>query len=93
MLVGTDVSLLSDFFAAASRVPTDGAYSSEQGGAVAHVRLESGPKGQTLTRDFAEPGTKRQTKRYDALQGRADGMRLSGKDLEMRTRPPVAPGD
>lgn len=50
---------------------------------MAHIQLESGPKGQTLSRSFAEPGTKAQTKRYEGLRSQAGGVRLSGKDVEV----------
>jgi hypothetical protein len=83
VLVGTDVTPLAGFLSSATRVPSTGSFVSEQGGATALARLDAGPNGQTLTREFAEPGTKAQIKRYDSLHVLADGIRLSGKDLEV----------
>jgi hypothetical protein len=83
VLVGTDVTPLSEFLGSVTSIPSSGAFRSEQGGATAQVRLETGPQGQTLTREFSEPGTSAQIKRYEALRAQADGMRLSGSDLEV----------
>jgi hypothetical protein len=83
VLMGTDVVPLADYLGSAAAIPTSGTFRSEQGGATAEVRLESGPKGTTLTREFTEPGTKPQTQRYDGLQSRAQGVRLSGPNLEV----------
>jgi hypothetical protein len=83
VLVGTDVVPLADYLASAVPIPQSGAFQSEQGGATAEVRIMPGPQGVTLTREFTEPGTKAQTKRYDGLQARANGVRLSSADLEV----------
>jgi len=83
VLVGTDVVPLAGYLASAVPVPESGAFRSEQGGATAEVRIMPGPQGLTLTREFREPGTKAQTKRYDGLQARANGVRLSSANLEV----------
>jgi hypothetical protein len=83
VLVGTDVVPLADYLASAVPIPQSGAFRSEQGGATAEVRIMPGPQGVTLTREFTEPGTKTQTKRYDGLQARANGVRLSSANLEV----------
>jgi hypothetical protein len=83
VLVGTDVVPLAGYLGSTSAIPPSGTFRSEQGGATAKVHLAPGPQGPTLTREFAEPGTKAQTKRYDALQRRANGARLSGTTLEV----------
>lgn len=64
-------------------IPLTGTFRCEQGGAAAEVRLEANAKGRTLTREFAEPGTTAQVRRYDDLRSQAGGMRLSGQDLEV----------
>lgn len=79
VLVGTDVTPLSDFMNTIQEIPSSGSFSSEQGGANASVKLD----GQTLTREFAEPGSKPQLKRYDGLQRHADSMRASGQGVEL----------
>jgi hypothetical protein len=83
VLVGTDLVPLADYLASAVPIPQSGALRSEQGGATAEVRIMPGPQGVTLTREFTEPGTKTQTKRYDGLQARANGVRLSSGNLEV----------
>jgi hypothetical protein len=83
VLVGTDVVPLADYLGSAAAIPASGTFRSEQGGATAEVRLETGPQGTTLTREFTEPGTKPQTQRYDGLQSGARGVRLSGPQLEV----------
>jgi hypothetical protein len=83
VLVGTDVVPLADYLASAVPIPQSGAFRSEQGGATAEVRIMPGPQGVTLTREFTEPGTKAQTKRYDGLQARSNGIRLSSANLEV----------
>lgn len=83
VLVGTDVVPLADYLPSAAPVPQSGAFRSEQGGATAEVRIVAGPQGFTLTREFTEPGTKTLTKRYEGLQARANGLRLSSADLEV----------
>ena len=83
VLVGTDVTPLTEFLSAATSIPASGTFQSEQGGATAQVRLETGPGGMTLIREFADPGTKSQIKHYEALRSHAGGVRLSGKDLEV----------
>jgi hypothetical protein len=83
VLAGTDVVALADYLASAVPIPQSGAFRSDQGGATAEVRVMPGPQGVTLTREFTEPGTKTQTKRYDGLQARANGVRLSSANLEV----------
>jgi hypothetical protein len=83
VLVGTDVVSISGLLDKVSRIPTSGTFRSEQGGAEAQVRLATGPRGLSLTREFSEPGTKAQIKRYESLQVGANGVRLSGKQLEV----------
>jgi hypothetical protein len=83
VLVGTDVVPLADYLASTVPIPQSGAFRSEQGGATAEVRIMAGPQGVTLTREFTEPGTKTQTKRYDGLQARSNGVRLSSVNLEV----------
>lgn len=83
VLVGTDVVPLASFSSQAAPIPLAGVFRSEQGGAAAEIRLEAGPKGPTITREFAEPGTVSQVERYEALRVRAHGTRLSGKGLEV----------
>jgi hypothetical protein len=83
VLVGTDVTPLADFLSSVTAIPSNGVFQCEQGGATAEIRLASGPGGRTLTRQFAEPGTTAQTKRYDGLRSHSNGFRLSGKDLEV----------
>ena len=83
VLVGTDVTPLRDFLSSVTPIPLTGTFHCEQGGATGEVRLEATAKGRTLTREFAEPGTTAQVRRYDGLRSQAGGMRLSGKDLEV----------
>jgi hypothetical protein len=84
VLVGTDIVPLAGYLGSTSAIPQSGTFRSEQGGATAKVHLAAGPQGPTLTREFAEPGAARaQTRRYDALQRRANGARLSGATLEV----------
>jgi hypothetical protein len=83
VLVGTDVVPLAGFLGSTSAIPPSGTFRTEQGGATAKVQLASGPQGSTLTREFAEPGTQAQIKRYEALQRRANGVRLLGTGLEV----------
>jgi hypothetical protein len=83
VLVGTDVVPLAGYLDSAAAIPATGTFRSEQGGATAEVRLERGPHGTRLTREFTEPGTKPQTQRYDGLQSHARGVRLSGANLEV----------
>jgi hypothetical protein len=83
VLAGTDVVPLADHLASAVPIPQSGAFRSEQGGATAEVRIMTGPQEVTLAREFTEPGTKTQTKRYDGLQARANGVRLSSANLEV----------
>jgi hypothetical protein len=83
VLVGTDVTPLAEFLSSAAPIPKTGIFRSEQGGASAQVRIDTASKGSTLTREFAEPGTTAQIKRYDSLRNQADGVRLSGKGVEV----------
>jgi hypothetical protein len=83
VLVGTDVVPLVDYLASAVPIGPSGTFRSEQGGATAEVRITPGTQGVTLTREFTEPGTTAQIKRYDGLQARANGVRLSGTNLEV----------
>jgi hypothetical protein len=83
VLVGTDVTPLAGFLSSVTTIPSSGVFQCEQGGATARARLAAGPKGKTLTRELAEPGTTAQTKRYDGLRSHSDGFRLSGKDVEV----------
>jgi hypothetical protein len=83
VLVGTDVVPLAEYLASAAPIPPSGTFRSEQGGATAEVKLAPGPQGVTLTREFTEPGAKALTKRYDALQALANGVRLSSANLEV----------
>jgi hypothetical protein len=82
VLVGTDVTPLAAFLGSTTRIPLTGTFHCEQGGATARVHLGTNAKGQTLTRELAEPGTTAQVRRYEDLRSQADGMRLSGKGLE-----------
>lgn len=83
VLVGTDVIPLAELLGSATPIPLTGTYQCEQGGATAEVHLETNAKGRRLTREFAEPGTAAQVRRYDNLRSQANGMWLSGKDLEI----------
>jgi hypothetical protein len=83
VLVGTDIVPIADYLDSAGVIPPSGTFRSEQGGATAEVRLESGSPGTTLTREFTEPGTKPQVRRYAGLQPGNGGVRLSGQDIEV----------
>jgi hypothetical protein len=83
VLVGTDVVPLAGFLSQATPIPVTGTFQSEQGGAAAEIRLEAGPKGPAITRQLAEPGTAAQVKRYESLSNHAQGVRLSGEDVEV----------
>jgi hypothetical protein len=78
-----DVVPIADYLDSAGVIPPSGTFRSEQGGATAEVRLESGSPGTTLTREFTEPGTKPQVRRYAGLQPGNGGVRLSGQDIEV----------
>jgi hypothetical protein len=83
VLVGTDVIPLSEFLKSAHIIPVPEIFRSEQGGATAEIQLVMSPSGPALTRQFAEPGTEAQSKRYDSLSSHSDGVRLSGSELEV----------
>lgn len=83
VLVGTDVVPLADYLVSVVPIPPSGTFLSEQGGATAEVRIMPGAQGVSLTRQFSEPGTQAQTKRYDGLQARAHGVRLSSASLQV----------
>lgn len=83
VLVGTDVMPLSEFLKSARPIPVSGTFRSEQGGATGEIQLVQGASGAVLTRQFAEPGTEVQSKRYDSLSSSSDGARLSSSALEV----------
>jgi len=83
VLVGTDVVALSRFLNQVKALPDTGTFIGDQGGAATTIRLSASPQGAILSREFAEPGDEPHTKRYETLKRSSDGVRLSGKHVEV----------